>query len=100
MSQETNYLNLFNELFFLLAIIGTCVLGIYMILKKGKKLAGYEKELLTRLEIIELLFDNGYCKDPSTRAREHGQCVYKDENGRKCAVGQCLRDDLPEKVYQ
>ena len=49
---------------------------------------------MTKLEIIEELFDNGYIKDPSTSALIHGFCEYEiiKENGTilNCAVGKCL----------
>lgn len=52
---------------------------------------------LTKVEIIHLLFTNGYEKDPSTRAinvTESGiqsGCYYYDkESNTKCAVGMCM----------
>lgn len=47
---------------------------------------------MTKLEIIEELFDNYYCKDPSRRAKEGHNCVYRtnEEIPRYCAVGMCL----------
>lgn len=48
---------------------------------------------MTKLEIIEELFDNYYVKYPWRRALdEYGSCVYKTEDGspKYCAVGKCL----------
>ena len=48
---------------------------------------------MTKLEIIEQLFDNGYCLNPSTRALDEDEnCQYYLEDGRQCAVGKCMKD--------
>lgn len=50
------------------------------------------KPQMTKLAIIEELFDNGYCKKPETRAiTKNGECVYHHKStGNKCAVGSTL----------
>lgn len=54
---------------------------------------------MTKIEIIEELFDNGYYKDPKTRAVEinsNGKqigCYYKTNDNRRCAVGKTLLED-------
>lgn len=54
------------------------------------------KSQMTKLEIIEELFDNGYCKDPSTRGFNGDACTYYDPTtGNKCAIGKTLKN--PEK---
>lgn len=45
---------------------------------------------MTKQEIIEQLFDNGYCLNPSTRALDGGFCSYYLTDGRMCAVGKCM----------
>ena len=46
---------------------------------------------MTKLEIIEELFDNGYCKAPSARSvTGDGFCEYQTSDGRMCAAGKCL----------
>ena len=48
---------------------------------------------MTKLEIIEELFDNHFVKNPKKRGRSIGNtsCVYYNPNTRnKCAVGMCL----------
>jgi len=53
----------------------------------------------SKIEIIEELFDNGYVKDPSTRALTYNEdgkqkgCAYLTLEGNKCAVGKCLIED-------
>ena len=44
----------------------------------------------SKIEIIEELFDNGYCLNPETRAFDDGACMYLMPDGRKCAVGKCM----------
>lgn len=49
----------------------------------------------TKLQIIEELFDNGYCKDPSTRSLNDSRgCLYENKEGNRCAVGKCLIDPV------
>lgn len=63
------------------------------------------KPQMTKLEIIDELFTNGYAKDPSTRGvikktinkgtqyeREKELCVYRNDKGNRCAVGKCVNN--------
>jgi hypothetical protein len=47
---------------------------------------------MTKLEIIEVLFDNHFVKNPEKRAfDDEGFCTYYNQDNRsKCAVGMCL----------
>ena len=47
---------------------------------------------MTKLEIIEQLFDKGYCLDTSTRSSNDSGCLYITKDGRMCAIGKCLID--------
>jgi hypothetical protein len=56
---------------------------------------------MTKLEIIEELFDNYYVKDPSKRAANGSICsYYQERTGNKCAVGMCMLDDDTAIHYQ
>lgn len=53
-----------------------------------------QEKRLTKVEIIQSIIGI-YIKDPSKRGIEKdGTCVFSTEDGRHCAVGQCLLDSI------
>lgn len=54
--------------------------------------------MMTKVQIIEQVME-GYIKDPSTRAIEGKKCKYKTEDGRKCAIGRCMKEDNDRKIF-
>jgi hypothetical protein len=55
---------------------------------------------MTKLEIIEELFDNHFVKNPKKRAfDDNGFCTYYNRDKRsKCAVGMCLTTNTLSKI--
>lgn len=59
------------------------------------------KPQLTKAEIIDEIIVNGYAKDPSTRALDdRGQCVYRNKDGKRCAVGKTINNLHLAKVVE
>lgn len=56
---------------------------------------------MTKLEILHELFesDKGYIKNPTTRGMTtNGHCIYRTDEGKRCAVGKCVSNHYIGKV--
>lgn len=51
-----------------------------------------EEEILTETVLF-------YAEDPSRVARTDVGCMYLTADGRKCAVGRCMQDDLSSALF-
>lgn len=51
-----------------------------------------EEEIVTETVLF-------YAEDPKRVARTDVGCMYRTVDGRKCAVGRCMLDDLPSALF-